>query len=194
MKMSDEYVIQMLKDKEAFLEGHFLLSSGLHSSAYIQCAQVLKYPELAEQLGTGIASFFADKAVDVVVSPAIGGIIIGYEVARSFGVPALFCERSEGKMMLRRGFEIRKGEKVLVVEDVVTTGKSTGEVIEVVRSKGGQIVGVGAILNRGKSHIESKLKIHSLISLKITNYPPEDCPMCQVGRLPLIKPGSRKQT
>ena len=115
MKIAENDILQMLKDKGAYLEGHFLLSSGLHSPGYIQCAQVLKYPELAERLGASIASFFPDQPADIVISPAIGGIIIGYEVARSLGVSAIFCERSEGEMKLRRGFEIIPGEQVLVV-------------------------------------------------------------------------------
>ncbi len=193
MKIAENDILQMLKDKGAYLEGHFLLSSGLHSPGYIQCAQVLKYPELAERLGAGIASFFPDQPADTVISPAIGGIIIGYEVARSLGVSAIFCERSEGEMKLRRGFEIIPGEQVLVVEDVVTTGKSTKEVIEVVRSKRGKIVGVGAIVNRGASYLEPKLKIHSLISIEIPTHKPKECPLCREGRIPLVKPGSRIQ-
>lgn len=193
MRMPENSILQMLRDKEAYLEGHFLLSSGLHSPRYIQCAQVLKYPGLAEQLGAAIASFFHNQPADIVISPAIGGIIIGYEVARSLGVAAIFCERSEGEMKLRRGFEIISGEQVLVVEDVITTGKSTKEVIEVVRDKGGEIIGVGAIVNRGANCLEPNLKIHSLISLEIPTYKAEECPLCGEERIPLVKPGSRNQ-
>ena len=189
---------KILKEKDALLEGHFILSSGLHSNKYVQCAKVLQYPKIAEQLAkllaiklfTLHAEFIPIKSgrftVDVVVSPAIGGLVIGQEVARQLKCRAIFCERENGAMTLRRGFEIKKNEKCLVVEDVITTGGSTKEVIEVVKSYGGKVTGIASIIDR--SNLESFCV--SLLKLKIETYKPENCLLCKKG-LPLVKPGSK---
>ncbi|QTA38313.1 orotate phosphoribosyltransferase [Thermosipho ferrireducens] len=184
-------VLEILKKTNAVLKGHFLLSSGLHSNTYIQCAQALKYPEYAEAFGKRLAELFPEKP-DYVISPALGGIIIGYEVARSFNVPFIFTERNEnGKMELRRNFQIEEGKKVIIVEDVITTGKSTKEVINAIKKYSPKIISIGCIVNRSKeNHIEN-LSIKSLIKINVETYEPTDCPLCKKG-LDIVKPGSRK--
>ncbi len=178
-------VEKILKEKDALIEGHFVLSSGLHSDRYVQCAKVLQYPEIAEQFSKVLVKKIAARC-DLVISPAMGGIIIGYEIARQLKVRAIFCERENGVMNLRRGFEIKKGERCLIVEDVITTGGSTKEVIEVVKSYGGKVVGIASIINRS----ELKNFSISLLKLKIKTYKPENCPLCK-KKIPLVKPGSR---
>ncbi len=183
-------VLKLFKEQKALLSGHFLLSSGLHSDKYVQCAKVLQYPNLAEQLAKALMArgswLVARSKIDVVVSPAIGGLVIGQEIARQLKTRAIFCERENGKMELRRGFEIKKNEKCLIAEDVITTGSSTNEVIEVVKEAGGKIAGKIAIIDR------SPLKNFavSLLKLKIKAYEPENCPLCK-KKIPLIKPGSK---
>jgi orotate phosphoribosyltransferase len=172
------------------LEGHFQLSSGLHSSRYIQCALVLQHPKYADRLGALLAEQFADETIDAVVAPALGGIIVAHEAARHLDARALFAERQEGQMRLRRGFGIRPGERVLVVEDVVTTGRSLVEVIELVRQAGGEVVGVGALINRSAGAIYFGVSFRALITINIPVYPPDDCPLCASG-VPIMAPGSR---
>jgi orotate phosphoribosyltransferase len=174
----------------AILDGHFLLSSGLHSNRYVQCALVLQHPDVATFLGAELATFFADIPIDLVVGPALGGVLVAQEVARALGVRALFTERERGRMTLRRGFTIEPGERVLVVEDVVTTGGSTREVIDVVTAAGGKVVGVGALIDRHTGNIDFKVPFHALLRLEIAAYIPDSCPLCQSGS-PLVKPGSR---
>jgi orotate phosphoribosyltransferase len=186
-----ERVMQLLRDTGALLEGHFLLTSGLHSGGYVQCARLLQYPQHAEALGQWIAEGLRDRAVDVVVSPAIGGIIIGHEVARALGVRALFGERQEGRMTLRRGLELEAGERVLVVEDVTTTGGSVRDIIALVEARRGQVVGVGTILDRSGGRLDFGVPQYALAALAIENYAPESCPLCQQGSRP-EKPGSRQ--
>jgi orotate phosphoribosyltransferase len=185
-----ERVMQLLRDTGALLEGHFLLTSGLHSGGYVQCARLLQYPQHAEALGQWIAEGLRDRAVDVVVSPAIGGIIIGHEVARALGVRALFGERQEGRMTLRRGLELEAGERV-VVEDVTTTGGSVRDIIALVEARRGQVVGVGTILDRSGGRLDFGVPQYALAALAIENYAPESCPLCQQGSRP-EKPGSRQ--
>jgi orotate phosphoribosyltransferase len=188
---SPDQVLQLLRATGALLEGHFILTSGLHSGGYVQCAKVLQYPQHAETLGHWIADSLHSTAVDVVISPAVGGIVIGQEVARALGVRAIFGEREGGMMTLRRGFEVTPGERVLVVEDVTTTGGSVREIMQVAQECQGQVVGVGAILNRSPGQIDLGVPLHALALLHIQNYQPEVCPLCQQGSQP-VKPGSRQ--
>ena len=185
-----ERVLQLLRATGALLEGHFLLTSGLHSASYIQCARVLQYPQHAEALGQWIADGFRQTAIDVVMSPAIGGIVIGQEVARALGIRALFGERQQGVMSLRRGLELTPGERVLVVEDVTTTGGSVREVIHLAQERHGVVTGVGTILDRSGDQTDFAVPQQSLATLRMPYYPPDTCPLCQQGSQP-EKPGSR---
>ena len=179
----------LLRERKAVLEGHFQLSSGLHSDRYVQCARLFEIPHDAERLGRAIADAVPAKA-DIVVSPALGGILIGYEVARALRLPFLFTERADGIMTLRRCFSIEPGQRVLIVEDVVTTGKSTGEVAHVVRERGGSAIGVSSVINRGATQKSLGFPIWSLLALPLTTWKPEQCPLCSAGK-PVDKPGSR---
>jgi orotate phosphoribosyltransferase len=181
-------VIDILKEVGALLEGHFLLSSGRHSNRYCQCAKLLQYPDKAEAVLKTVAQELKDMEIDIVVGPAMGGIIVAYELGRLLGKPAIFTERVEGKMTMRRGFEITAGQKVLITEDVVTTGKSSLETAEVIKSFGGEVVGIAAIVDR--SNGTAPLPVYSCIKLEIESYDPAECPMCIAGE-PYIKPGSR---
>jgi len=187
----DSEIIRILKDTGAFLKGHFLLSSGLHSDTYIQCAKALRFPKYTELFGNLIANSLNEN-IDCVVSPAMGGILIGYEVARALKTPFLFTERDEkGEMNLRRGQKIKKGDKILIVEDVITTGKSTLEVSSLVNNLGGIVTSISCIVNRSKKEFLNNFKIVSLISVETNTYQKEECPLCAQG-IELIKPGSRK--
>jgi orotate phosphoribosyltransferase len=189
--MTEKDVLLIFEEMGALLKGHFKLSSGLHSEKYLQCALVLQYPKVAEELSKELASKFAGDGIDLVIGPALGGVTLAYEVARAFGVRGLFTERQDGKMVLRRGFSIDEGEKVLVVEDVVTTGGSTKEVIDVVKSLGGVVVGVGSIIDRSSGDPDFGVKFASLAKVKVETYEESHCPMCR-KRVPVVKPGSRK--
>jgi orotate phosphoribosyltransferase len=186
-----ERVHQLLRDTEALLEGHFLLTSGLHSTYYVQCARLLQYPQHAEALGEWLAARFIDQAIDVVISPALGGVIIGHETARAFGVRAIFGERQAGAMTLRRGLSIRPGERVLVIEDVTTTGGSVREILQVVQACHGIAVGAGVILDRSGGQIDLGLPLQALVTQPMPTYAPETCVLCQQGSQ-AIKPGSRQ--
>lgn len=191
--MRAEEVMDLLRTTGALLEGHFLLSSGLHSSRYIQCARLLQYPRYAEAVGKALAQKVRGFSVDVVVGPALGGIIVAHELARALGVRAMFAEREGPKLALRRGFAIAPGERVLLAEDVVTTGGSTLETAEVVASFGGKVVAAACIVDRrGPMAKDLPFPLLSLLRLDLDTYPPERCPLCQAG-LPLTKPGSRPQ-
>jgi orotate phosphoribosyltransferase len=187
-----EDVLELLRHTGALLEGHFLLTSGLHSARYIQCAKVLQYPQHAEALGKWIATHWHDRRIDVVISPALGGIVIGQEVARALGVRGLFGEREQGRMTLRRGFELTSGERVLVVEDVVTTGGSVQEIIRLVQERQATAVGVGVILDRSDGQAHFPVPFQPLATLPVPNYAADVCPLCQQGSEP-IKPGSRQR-
>ncbi|HNY63754.1 MAG TPA: orotate phosphoribosyltransferase [Bacteroidales bacterium] len=182
-------VIQLLKESGALLEGHFLLSSGKHADRYFQCAKLLQYPDKAEKAIKVIADQVKDLGIDIVVGPAMGGIVAAYELGRQLGVPAIFTEREEGKMTLRRGFEVHAGQKVLVVEDVVTTGKSSLETIEVLEGFGAEVVGIACVVNRSSEPI--KYPLYHAVKLDVITWDKEDCPLCKQG-VPIVKPGSRK--
>ncbi len=175
----------------AILNGHFLLSSGLHSDKYVQCALVLQYPDVCEEISKEIASEFENDKIDVVIGPAMGGITFAYEVARQLGVRGIFAERQNGVMTLRRGFSIQENEKVLIVEDVCTTGGSTKEVIELVKKTGATLCGVGFIIDRSKDGVDFGVRQKSLIRIKVETYEQSECPLCKEN-IPLVKPGSKK--
>jgi orotate phosphoribosyltransferase len=180
-----------MKAAGALLEGHFRLSSGLHSSRYLQCARYLAEPARAEAAGRQLAARLRHAGGQLVVAPALGGVIIGHEVARALDVPFFFTERSEGAMALRRGFAVDANTRVLVVEDVVTTGGSTREVMDVVTGQGGTVVGAGAIVNRsGEENPFAPMPFSALLAVDVTNHDPASCPMCAAG-MPVVKPGSR---
>jgi orotate phosphoribosyltransferase len=190
-------VLDLFRASGALLEGHFQLSSGLHSSRYLQCALVLEDPRRAERLGRALAARMA-AGITTVVSPALGGLIIGHEVARALGVRHIFTERdANGRAVLRRGFALRETDRVAVIEDVVTTGLSTREVVEVVRAAGAQVVAVGAIVDRsgGRAGFRTDLDVPfaSLVALDVPAMQPESCELCRAGQ-PVVKPGSRIKT
>ncbi len=183
-------VLSLLRETGALLEGHFLLSSGLHSERYFQCARLLQHPSRAAEVGAALADDCRPFEPQVVVSPALGGIIIGHEVARALGLRAVFAERVDGVLRFRRGFEIGGGERVLVIEDVVTTGKSTMEAAEAAGLAGGRVVGLGAIVDRGGG-IDLPHPFRALVGLKAPAFEARDCPLCRRGAPPPVKPGSR---
>jgi orotate phosphoribosyltransferase len=196
--MTPEKIIELLGSVGAIRNGHFELSSGLHSDTYIQCALALQYPRYAEQLGAALAAEFTGSRIECVASPALGGLILGHEVARALGmhrtdsgVPAIFVERdASGRMTLRRGFSIKPGQAVLVVEDVWTTGGSTFETIRVIEEAGGTVVAAGALIDRSQGRLELPVQTESLLQLDIHSYEPDDCPLCRAGSA-AVKPGSR---
>ena len=189
--LSTDWVLRLLKRTEALLEGHFLLSSGLHSDRYFQCARLLQYPRRAARVGRAIGELCRPLGAQLVVSPALGGVVIGHEVGRALGVRAIFTEREQGIMRLRRGFTIATGERVLVVEDVVTTGKSTLEAAAAVTAAGGVVVGLASIVDRSGG-VAFPYPFRSLLQLKVATYAPEVCPLCREGKQPAVKPGSRQ--
>ncbi len=188
--MTKERVLEILKEAGVLLEGHFLLTSGRHSDKYLQCAKIFQDTKYSEELCADLASQFKDKNVELVIGPAIGAIQMSYEVSRHLGVKNIFAERENGAMTLRRSFEIQPGQRVLVVEDVVTTGGSVREVIDLVKEHGGEVVGVGVVVDRTGGKIDFGVPVSSVISLDVVSYEAEDCPLCKEG-LPLVKPGSR---
>jgi orotate phosphoribosyltransferase len=188
MATSDD-LLDLFRKSGALLDGHFRLTSGLHSTGYLQSALVLQHPPHAEALGRAIGERVADLKPTVVLSPALGGIVIGYEVARALGVRALFAERQDGVLTLRRGFILAESDRVLVVEDVVTTGGSTRETIQVATAAGGRVVGAASIVDRGGA-ASLDVPFQSLVSVTLPTYEPERCPLCAQG-LPVVKPGSR---
>jgi len=187
--MTRDELLDLYRRSGALLEGHFRLTSGLHSPGYLQCALVLQHPRHAEALGRAIAERTRDLRPTVVLSPALGGVVIGHEVARALGVRAIFAERQDGALMLRRGFVVAENDRVLVVEDVVTTGGSTRETIQVARAAGGHVVGAGSIVNRGAG-AQLDVPYVALLEIALPTYEPDTCPLCAQG-LPVVKPGSR---
>jgi orotate phosphoribosyltransferase len=185
----DPAVLDQFREAGALLEGHFLLTSGLHSPKYLQCAQVLQNPALAERLCRQLARAFAEDRIACVVGPAIGGILVAYELARALGARTIYAERQDGRMTLRRGFAIRPGERVLLCEDVVTTGGSLLEVRKVVTAAGGQVIAVAALVDRTSGRDTGLgMPLTALAKVDVPTYPPESCPMCQAGQ-PLVSPG-----
>jgi orotate phosphoribosyltransferase len=188
--MNQEEVLDIYRNTGALLTGHFLLSSGLHSDRYLQSALVLQQPDMATKLCAALAALFKDQRIDVVIAPALGGVFVSHETARALGVRALFAERVNGTLTLRRGFAIRPGERVLVVEDVITTGKSTRETIEVVKQAGGTVVAAASLVDRSGGKTELGVPYRSLVTLEVPSYEAASCPLCKAGSAP-VKPGSR---
>lgn len=186
-------MLELLKEIGAVLEGHFLLSSGKHSSKYIQCAKIFELPSYGEKIGKAIAEKISQHKPDIVIGPALGGVILAYEVARHVNARAMFTEREDGRMRLRRNFNIEENERVAIVEDVTTTGKSVLEVAEVVREHGGQVCCIASIVDRSVEKLPFEVPFYSLVKLELPIFEPNDCPLCQQG-VPLVKPGSRKHT
>jgi orotate phosphoribosyltransferase len=191
--MNENDVLKVFKNEKALLSGHFLLSSGLHSPNYMQCALVLQNPKVAEKLCRELVKELkkAKIKIDVVIGPALGGMIVSYEMGRALGVRSIFAERVEGRFALRRGFRLKSGEKVLVVEDVITTGKSSYETIELVKREGGRIAAVASIVDRSGGVAIFQEEFLSLVKISIKSYRPEECPLCRERKIPLTKPGSR---
>ena len=188
--MTEAEVLTIFRRSGALLEGHFGLSSGLHSPGYLQCALVLQHPREAEVLGAALGNLVRALGADTVLSPAMGGIVIGQEVGRALGVRAIFAERQDGALTLRRGFALDPGEKVLVVEDVVTTGGSTRETMDVARAAGAVVVGACAIVDRSGGKQGLDVPFHALLPMDVKTYQPDACPLCQQG-IAVVKPGSR---
>lgn len=189
--MESSAVLSLFRESGALHEGHFKLSSGLHSPGYLQSALVLQHPRHAETLGHALAEPLRRLKATVVLSPALGGLIIGHEVARALGVRAIFAERAEGALTLRRGFSVSPDDRVVVIEDVVTTGGSTRETMAVATAAGATVVGAGAIVDRSGGSPGLNVPFHALVTLSLPTYQPDACPLCQAG-VPVTKPGSRK--
>ena len=182
---------EILKKTEALLTGHFLLTSGKHSDKYMQCAKVLQYPNYAEELLKDTADSFKDDKVDVVIAPAMGGIIVGYELARQLGCKNVFAERKNGEMTIRRGLEIEKGTRVLVAEDVTTTGGTVQEIIDLMICLGAEVVGVALLVDRSNGVVDFKVKTKSAYVADVVAWEADECPLCKEGKIPAVKPGSR---
>lgn len=191
--LTQEQALDIYRKTGAILKGHFRLTSGRHSDTYMQSAKLFVDPSSAEEVCKALAEKLTDAGVkaDIVISPAIGGILMGYEVARQLGLPNIFAERENGEMTLRRGFTLPEGAKVIVVEDVVTTGGSVKEVIALVNSMGGQVQAVASLVDRSNGQVDFGVKFVNLISMEVVSYEPEDCPLCKEGKIELVKPGSR---
>jgi orotate phosphoribosyltransferase len=187
--LDKQHVLAVFRESRALLDGHFQLTSGLHSAQYFQCAKVLQFPRYTELLCEPLAAQFARAKIEVVVSPALGGIVVGQEVGRQLGARTLFTERKDGTMLLRRGFEIHRGERVLVCEDVVTTGGSVVEVINIVKASGGVVAGVAYLVDRSGGKVKFDLDRDGL-QYDVVAFTPEACPLCKAG-MPVVKPGSR---
>lgn len=190
--LTKEEIIDIFEDSEALQNGHFRLTSGRHSNQYMQCAQVLKYPEYTEVLCEHMAESFVDDDVELVVGPAMGGVTLSYEMARQLGTASIFTERVDNKMVLRRNFYIPEGTRVLVTEDVTTTGGSVVEVVELVRAAGGVVVGTAVLVDRSGGKLDLGVdKQVSALTVDVVSYDPDECPLCKEG-IPIEKPGSRK--
>jgi orotate phosphoribosyltransferase len=190
--LSERRTLEILKEAGVLLEGHFLLTSGRHSDKYLQCAKIFRNVKYSEELCSALAGRFKDDRIDLVIGPALGAVQMAYEVSRQLGCENFFAERENGKMALRRGFAIEPGRRVLVVEDVVTTGGSVKEVMDVVKAQGGTVAGVGAIVDRTGGEIDFGVPFKAVISMKVESWEADDCPLCKQGK-PLVKPGSRKR-
>ncbi|MDR1123436.1 MAG: orotate phosphoribosyltransferase [Elusimicrobiota bacterium] len=188
--MTNDEVLKIFKDCGALLEGHFKLSSGLHSAKYLQCAKVLQYPDIAASLCKELAAKLGGVKIDVVIGPAMGGVTIAYELARQLGVRGIFTERIDGKVQLRRGFELKPAERCLIAEDVVTTGKSTREVIADIKEAGAQVVACSCLIDRSGGAADFGVPLASMAQVEVATYEETACPMCKAGA-PIVKPGSR---
>ncbi|MCA1589355.1 MAG: orotate phosphoribosyltransferase [Acidobacteria bacterium] len=191
MHEAEETILDHFRETEALLDGHFILSSGLHSSQYLQCALALQIPAAARMFGRAIARHFDDRRIETVASPAIGGLIIGFAVAEAMKVRFIWTERQDGKMTIRRGFAVKPGERMLVVEDVITTGGSTRECIQALEKDGGDVVAAASIVDRSGGDAETGVPRIALLSMNVPTYPPDSCPMCASG-IAAYKPGSRR--
>ena len=191
MSLTEPEILDIFKKTESLFEGHFLLTSGRHSDKYFQCAKVLQYPHYIERLCSIIVNHFEDFEIDTVISPAIGGLVVGQEVARQLNKRFIFAERENKNLTIRRGFSLSEGEKVLVCEDVVTTGGSVFEVIDIVKNNNANIAGIGFIVDRSNGKVDFGFPQISTLKMEVVSYLPEECPLCQQG-LEIIKPGSRK--
>jgi orotate phosphoribosyltransferase len=188
--MNQDALLDLFRTSGALLDGHFRLTSSLHSPGYLQCALVLQHPQHAETLGREIAARTRDLTPTVVLSPALGGVVIGHEVGRALGVRAIFAERHEGRLTLRRGFSVTAHDRVLVIEDVLTTGGSTRETMDVAHAAGGHVVGAASVVDRSGGRIRFDVPFHALLEVALPTYEPDTCPLCAQG-LPVVKPGSR---
>ncbi|HOJ30588.1 MAG TPA: orotate phosphoribosyltransferase [bacterium] len=186
--MTEHEILEIFRETGAVLEGHFLLSSGLHSNRYFQMARVLQFPHIARNLAQELVKRYTGNKVDVVIGPAIGGIVLSYALAEILGAKSIFAERENGLMCLRRGFTIDRDENVLVCEDVITTGGSVSEVIDLVKTSGAKIAGVCCLVLRGQHCLE--VPVESLLKIEVKNYRQDECPLCE-KKVPLVKPGSR---
>jgi orotate phosphoribosyltransferase len=190
--MAAKNILDIFLETNALLNGHFLLTSGRHSNQYFQCAMVLQYPEHNEFICGKIANYYKTYDIDVIISPAIGGIVVGQEVARLLNKKSIFAEREDKKLVLRRGFSIEAGKKYLICEDVVTTGGSVFEVMDIIRNEGGIVSGVGFIVDRSNNKVQFGVPQFSTLQLDVVAYQPEECLLCKENRIPIVKPGSRK--
>jgi len=188
--LTRERIIEIFKETGVMLEGHFQLTSGRHSDHYMQCAQLFQYPQYSQLLCQELADVFKDEKIDLVAGPAVGGIIIAYQVACCLGVRNIFAERQDGKMTLRRGFTVKPGENVLVCEDVVTTGGSVREVVELLKEAGANVIGVGSIVDRSNGKVDFGVPYKAVLPMEVISWEPEDCPLCKQGSV-AYKPGSR---
>lgn len=191
MALSNQEILEVFRRTGGVLHGHFLLTSGRHSDTYMQCAKLFVQPAESERLCRELSKQLLEFKADVVVSPAVGGIIMGYEVARQLGIANCFAERQDGAMTLRRGFSLDKGARVIVVEDVVTTGGSVKEVIELCRNAGAEVVAVASIVDRSNGQVDFGLPYRALLSMEVKSYEASECPLCKEGKIPAVKPGSR---
>lgn len=183
---------EILKGINVLQEGHFLLTSGRHTNKYIHCARILEYPEFTSELSSIIFKAFKDDKIDVVIGPAIGGVIFAYEVARQLGVKNLFAERKNGRMVLRRGFSIPKGARVLIAEDIITTGESIREVMDIIEEQGAELVGVAVLIDRSNGKTDFGCKLQAAYTTEVVSYEPDECPICKIDNIPLIKAESMK--
>jgi orotate phosphoribosyltransferase len=186
-----EEIFEIFEKANALLKGHFLLSSGLHSDLYFEKFQVLQHPEYVEILCQKLASLFKDDKIEVVVGPTTGGVIVAYEVAKNLKTRSIFAESEGESRVFKRGFSLKKGERVLIVDDILTTGKSVNEVIDLVKKNDGEIIGIGLLLDRSGGKVDFGYPLKPLATTEVKNYSPEECPLCKEGE-PLVKPGSRK--
>ncbi len=183
-------VKELLMKADGLLHGHFCLTSGLHSDTYFQCAKLYQYPDLVEKIGKALAEKLKNIEFDTIVAPAIGAVIFGYEVAKQTGKRNLFVERKDGQMQLRRGYTLKKGEKIVIIEDVITTARTIFETMDAVKEFEPEVVGVGCIVDRTQGKLDDKLKINSLLKIDPVVYEPANCPLCKEN-IPIVKPGSR---